>query len=180
MSGQTFIMHLLKKIPIIIGSILISVTWISCGNAQTNSAKDQVCPDIKDAWNKIKASYQRRNDLARDIANAVKDSEAISDSLLIALAESRMEAMDIVENDTMALTADNIAAFRKIQQKIPASLMLVLMAVEENPDLKKLEGYQKLQSQLEKAENRIAFSTKKYNSAVNDCTTMNETRKKDL
>jgi hypothetical protein len=184
MFQQNVAMHRFGKFPFIIVCTFISAV-LSCGNAESGDAEksatrgNDLCPEIDKAWHNVLGSYQGRDEVFVKFVNEVKQSNAINDSLLIALADSRVEAMNVYTAGG-APTAEKIEALRVVQQMVRRRFTAVLLITLEDPELKKLPATAEIQSQLEGVENRIRYATDGYAAAVAGCKTIDQTQKDSL
>lgn len=112
--------------------------------------------NVKNKWAQVEKPIERRNDLIRDLVNAVKGSGINEETAINALSESRLRwtyAADINEKIEIASGAD-------------AALARVLNAAEKYPEVKDKEAYIKVMSELSGVDNRIEIEKTAYNAAV--------------
>lgn len=111
---------------------------------------------IKAQWAQVQNQLQRRNDLIPNLVETVKGYAAHEESVFkdIAEARSRLLAAQSPEESIQAANQTTSALGR-------------LMAIVENyPDLKANEQFNRLMDELSGTENRIAVERMRYNEAV--------------
>jgi LemA protein len=108
--------------------------------------------------------YQRRLDLIPNLINTVKGAAAQESQVLSSVVEARAKAtsINVDINDPQSL-----AAFQKVQGDVSSSLSKLLAVVENYPDLKSIQAFRDLMTQLEGTENRITVERKNFNETVN-------------
>jgi LemA protein len=117
---------------------------------------------VKTEWGNVETAYQRRADLIPNLVSTVKGAANFEQETLIAVIEARAKATS-VNIDAGNLTAESFAAFNAAQQGLSSSLSKLLVSVEKYPELKAVQNFSALQSQLEGTENRIAVARQDYN-----------------
>lgn len=134
-----------------------------CDNYDMLVTKDQFCSQ---KWADYEAQLQRRADLVPNLVETVKASAKHESATLTAVTEARASATQI------KLTADDltdpakVAAFEKAQSRLKGSLSRLMVASENYPDLKAMQGFKDLSVQIEGTENRILRAREQYNAAV--------------
>lgn len=139
---------------------LIGIIWVFTYNG-IMGAENRVNAE----WSNVEASYQRRADLIQNLVNTVKGAAEYERGTLTEVVEARANATSIQLNAD-ELTPENIQRFQSAQQELSGALSRLLVTVERYPELKAVEGFTQLQSQLEGTENRINKARYNYNEAV--------------
>lgn len=133
-----------------------------CGYNTLQSEDEQ----IKGAWSEVVNQYQRRTDLVPNLVNVVKGAAAQEREVLEAVTNARARVGAIQATPELI---DDPEAFRKFQQaqgELTSALSRLLVTVERYPELRSIQAFRDLQSQLEGVENRIAVARKRYIDAV--------------
>jgi LemA protein len=112
--------------------------------------------EYRGAFKQVDVDLQRRMDLIPNLVETVKGFAAQEKSVLESIANAR-SAMAGAKN-----TGERIAANGQLE----SALSRLLVVVENYPELKSNENFQRLQDDLAGTENRIAVSRKRYNEAV--------------
>lgn len=122
--------------------------------------------DAKTAWSNVESSYQRRNDLIKNLVNTVKGAADFEKKTLVEVISARSKATSITVDPSNA-TAEQLAAFQQAQNNAGSALNRLLVSVERYPELKANQNFLELQAQIEGTENRINVTRDRYNEAVN-------------
>ena len=111
---------------------------------------------IKGAWGEVQNQIQRRNDLIPNLVETVKGYAAHEEGVFkeIADARSRLLAAKSPEETIQAANQQTSALGR------------LLAVVENYPNLKANEQFNRLSDELSGTENRIAVERMRYNEAV--------------
>lgn len=122
-------------------------------------------------WGNLEAALQRRADLVPNLVSTVKAAAAHEKDTLDAVTQARASATQV------QLTADDLTdpkkmeAFQKAQSELSGALGRLMVIQEKYPDLKANESFRDLTAQLEGTENRILRAREEYNAAVRDYNT---------
>lgn len=136
-----------------------------CGINSVPTAEEEA----KAKWADVQAAFQARANLVPNLAAVAKGAADQERGILTGVVEARAKATSI------QLSADDLTdpvkmkAFQDAQNQFSGSLGgfgRLLANVEAYPNLKSIENYQMLQSQLEGTENRIRVAIRDYNEAV--------------
>lgn len=111
---------------------------------------------IKAQWAQVENQLQRRNDLIPNLVSTVKGYAAHEQSVLQAIADSRAKMAG-------AKTPEQTIAAANEQSSALARLLVV---VENYPNLKADEQFNRLMDELSGTENRIAVERMRYNEKV--------------
>jgi LemA protein len=112
--------------------------------------------ELRSAQSVLMSQYKRRTDLIPQLLNTVKGAADFEKSLLENVVKARQHIMKIDIKD------ENIAQFIQAQDQLTSALSRLIMTVENYPNVKAIEAFTMLQSQLEGTENRIAVARKDY------------------
>jgi LemA protein len=111
---------------------------------------------IKAQWAQVENQLQRRNDLIPNLVSTVKGYAAHEQGVLQAIADSRAKMAG-------AKTPEQTIAAANEQTSALARLLVV---VENYPNLKADEQFNRLMDELSGTENRIAVERMRYNEKV--------------
>jgi LemA protein len=117
---------------------------------------------IKAQWAQIENQLQRRNDLIPNLVSTVKGYASHESGVFEAVAESRAKLAG-------AKTQEETIAAANAQSSALSRLLLV---VENYPQLKANEQFNRLSDELAGTENRIAVERMRYNQKVQDYNTL--------
>jgi LemA protein len=116
---------------------------------------------IKSAWAEVQNQIQRRSDLIPNLVEAVKGYDAHEEGIFKEIADAR----------------SNLLAAKTPEQTIQAAnqqssaLGRLLAVVENYPNLKANEQFNRLSDELAGTENRLVVARKRYNDALQDYNT---------
>jgi LemA protein len=149
----------------LVGILLVSLLGAAltgCGYNDLQSQDEQV----KAAWSEVINQYQRRADLVPNLVNTVKGAAAQERSVLEAVTEARSRASSIQATPELLENPQAFAKFQQAQDQLTQALSRLLVTVERYPELRSIEAFRDLQSQLEGVENRITVARNRYIAAV--------------
>ena len=144
---------------------LAATTLAGCGVNSVPTAEEQA----KAKWADVQAAFQERSNLDGNLAAVASGAAGQEKSILTGVVEARAKATSIQVNPGDLTDPAKMKAFQEAQGQLSGSLGgfgRLLANVEAYPDLKSIDNYQMLQSQLEGIENRIRVSIRDYNEAV--------------
>jgi LemA protein len=111
---------------------------------------------IKAGWGEVQNQLQRRNDLIPNLVETVKGVAAQEQQVFIAIAESRAKLAGAqTPAETMAAANEQSSALARL-----------LVVVENYPQLRSSESFNRLMDELSGTENRLAVARKRYNDAI--------------
>lgn len=122
----------------------------------------------KAAWSEVLNQYKRRADLIPNLVETVKGYAEQERTVLTEVVAARAKATqaqaqippDILTNP------EAMQKFQDAQAQLGGALGRLLAVVERYPDLKSVQSFTLLQSQIEGTENRIAIARRDYIDAV--------------
>jgi LemA protein len=147
---------------IILGLVIILGAW-SCSGYNGLVKQDET---VKNKWNNVQSSYQRRTDLIPNLVNTVKGEANFEQTTLTNIVAARAKATQVTV-DPSNITPEKLAEFQQAQAGVTSALGRLLAVVENYPNLKTNEGFRALQAELAGTENRINVSRNDFNDAVN-------------
>ena len=117
---------------------------------------------VKQQWSEIQNQLQRRNDLIGNLVETVKGYAQQERDIFIQVAESRAKLSGATT------PAQQIEAANEQS----AALSRLLVIVENYPELKSNETFQRLMDEIAGTENRIAVARQRYNEAARNYNTL--------
>src|SRR5450759_4477373 len=121
-------------------------------------AKDQA---VKAAWSQVDIVLQRRADLIPNLVETVKGYAQQEVTVFGDIAKARSALL------SAQTPSDKIAA----NGQLDGALGRLLLIVENYPQFKSNENFQRMQDELAGTENRIAVERKRYNDTLQDYNT---------
>lgn len=116
---------------------------------------------VKAAWAQVDVVLQRRADLIPNLVATVKGYARQEQTVFGDIARARSALL------SAKTPPDKIAA----NQQLDGAIGRLLAIVENYPQLKSSENFQRLQDELAGSENRIAVERKRYDDALQDYNT---------
>ena len=142
----------MKRIVLNAGVVVLALMLSGCSYNTFVSQEEA----IKAQWAQVENQLQRRNDLIPNLVETVKGYAAHESGVFQAVAESRAKLAG-------AKTPDEKIAAANEQSSALARLLAV---VENYPQLKSNESFNRLMDELSGTENRIAVERMRYNEKV--------------
>jgi LemA protein len=135
--------------------VSLAVVALPLGGCSYNTFVSQE-ESIKAQWAQVENQLQRRNDLIPNLVETVKGTAAQEQTVFKAIADSRAKLAG-------AKTPEEKMAAANEQE---TALSRLLVVVENYPDLKSNESFNRLMDELAGTENRIAVERMRYNEKV--------------
>ena len=151
-----------------IGALAVAATSLGGCGYNTIPTKEEAA---KAAWAEVQNQYQRRADLVPNLVATVQGAAKQEKDVLTAVVEARASATSPKFDASTITDEAKFKEFQASQDKLSGALGRLMMVTENYPQLKSLDSFNTLQSQLEGTENRIAIARRDYNSAVQDYNT---------
>jgi len=165
------------SILILIGVVVLGfgIFYLYAAGVRDSAVTKQETVD--QSWGNVQSAYQRRADLIGNLVETVKGAAKTETNILIGVTEARGGVSHYIDS------VGNVLAQQKSQIKSatsPAELQQndVMMMntyrgfkgfmTENYPDLKSIQNFGMLQSELEGTENRINTERNRYNESVKD------------
>ncbi|MDT3366632.1 MAG: LemA family protein [Bacteroidota bacterium] len=150
-----------KSTWIILGIVAVIAIWAIAGYNGLVSKDEKV----SETFSQLDNTYKRRADLIPNLVETVKKYTDYEGSVLKEVTEARTAAQNVTL-DLSNATQEQINAYFKAQEQVGSSLSKLIAVAENYPDLKAIESFKDLQSQLEGTENRIATARKDWIEAT--------------
>ena len=151
-----------------IGALAVAATSLGGCGYNTIPTKEEAA---KAAWAEVQNQYQRRADLVPNLVATVQGAAKQEKDVLTAVVEARASATSPKFDASTITDEAKFKEFQASQDKLSGALGRLMMVTENYPQLKSLDSFNTLQSQLEGTENRIAIARRDYNAAVQDYNT---------
>lgn len=152
----------ISKIYFILLSIFILILFWSINTYNTLINLNE---NIKSQWGKVDNAYQRRLDLIPNLVNIIKGATMFEKKTLIDVIEARSKASSIIINPKN-LNQKEINKFQNQHNNLNNTLNKLLITVEKYPEIKSIQNFSELQSQIEGTENRINIERNRFNENV--------------
>ena len=137
--------------------VLVALTLSGCSYNKFTTQEEA----IKGAWGEVQNQIQRRSDLIPNLVESVKGFAAHEEGIFKELAEARAKLSGATT------PAETIAAAN--QQS--SALARLLVIVENYPNLKANEQFNRLMDELAGTENRLAVARGRYNERIQEYNT---------
>lgn len=149
---------------------LAALALSACGINSVPTAEEAA----KAKWADVQAAFQERANLIPNLAEVARSAAENEKEILTGVVEARARATSIQLNADDLTDPAKMAQFQAAQAQLSSSLAgfgRLLANFERYPELKSIQNFQMLQSQLEGQENRIRVAIRDYNAAVQDYNT---------
>ena len=151
--------------------IFISLTASGCGY-NTLTTKQQ---NVKAKWANVEVQLQRRADLIPNLFEAAKAAGFQEQQVFGEVAAARSRLLNATSASPQGANGDKTPEQKQAvidaNNSFGGTIGRLLSLVENYPNLKSSESFQKFQDELAGTENRIATARKDYNDAVQDYNT---------
>src|SRR2546422_3697548 len=151
--------------------IFISLTASGCGY-NTLTTKQQ---NVKAKWANVEVQLQRRADLIPNLFEAAKAAGFQEQQVFGEVAAARSRLLNATSASPQGANGDKTPEQKQAvidaNNSFGGTIGRLLSLVENYPNLKSSESFQKFQDELAGTENRIATARKDYNDAVEDYNT---------
>ena len=145
-------------------AIVIAIAAVTVSSCSYNKFTTQE-EAIKGAWGEVQNQLQRRNDLIPNLVETVKGFSTHEESILKEIADSRSKLLAAKSpEETIAAANQQTSALGRL-----------LAVVENYPNLKANEQFNRLMDELAGTENRLATARMRYNERIQE---YNTTRRK--
>lgn len=152
---------------LVIGGIILILFFWGCSGYNGLVKQDET---VKNKWNDVQSSYQRRADLIPNLVNTVKGEANFEQTTLQNVVDARARATQM-RIDPADLTPEKLKEFQQAQGQLSQALGRLLMITENYPNLRANDAFRNLQAQLEGTENRINVARNDFNATVNSYNT---------
>ena len=146
---------------------LILIFSSGCGY-NTLQSKQQ---NVRAKWSNIETQLQRRADLIPNLFEAAKAAGVQEQQVFGDIAKAREGLLNATKAPPQGDNGDKSPEQKQAVIDANNTLGRLLVLVENYPQLRSSESFQKFQDSLEGTENRIAVAREDYNTAVQDYNT---------
>ena len=147
----------------------VSVLMLASGcGYNTLQTKQQ---NVRAKWSNIETQLQRRADLIPNLFEAAKAAGVQEQQVFGDIAKAREGLLNATKAPPQGDNGDKSPEQKQAVIDANNTLGRLLVLVENYPQLRSSESFQKFQDSLEGTENRIAVAREDYNTAVQDYNT---------
>ena len=146
----------------VIGIIIVAILVVAIVLMYNGLVKARTY--TQESWSQINVQLKRRNDLIPNLVNTVKGYATHEKETLSKVVELRNQLVDQTKVADPS-TAQRQAAMQTSNQ-LSDTLKSIFALLENYPDLKANQEFNKLMEELTNTENKIAYSRQLYNSSV--------------
>jgi LemA protein len=146
----------MKKLLIVLAVIVVIGMMAASSVTGTYNELVQLNESNKSAWAQVDNQLQRRSDLIPNLVNTVKGYAGHEKEILEAIANARAR-IGSAQTQEQKIGANN---------ELTSALSRLLVVVEQYPQLKADQSFNRLMAELAGTENQIAAERKKYNDQV--------------
>src|SRR5882762_7731590 len=157
----------IKKAFLLSVLFLVALTAGGCGY-NTLTTKHE---NVKAKWANVETMIQRRADLIPNLFEAAKAAGVQEQTVFGQIAEARAKLAGATSAPPQGPNGDKSPEQKQAVLDANSTLSRLLVIVENYPQLRSSESFQKFQDELVGTENRIAVARKDYNEAVQDYNT---------
>jgi LemA protein len=160
-----------KRMLLLAVVILVAATGSGCGY-NTLQTKQQ---NVKAKWSNVETQLQRRADLIPNLFEAAKAAGVQEQEVFGQIAQARSQLLNATQEQPQGENGDKSPEQKEkiiaANNTFGGTIGRLLSLVENYPQLRSSESFQKFQDSLEGTENRIAVARQDYNTAVQDYNT---------
>ena len=144
----------------VLGLALVMMTAVTLSGCSYNRFTTQE-EAIKGAWGEVQNQIQRRNDLIPNLVETVKGYASHEEGVLKEIADARSKL----------LAAKTPAETIEAANQQSSALGRLLAVVENYPNLKANEQFNRLMDELSGTENRLSVARMRYNEKIQEYNT---------
>src|SRR5947209_6481718 len=150
-------------------TLTVSVLMLASGcGYNTLQTKQQ---NVRAKWSNIETQLQRRADLIPNLFEAAKAAGVQEQQVFGDIAKAREGLLNATKAPPQGDNGDKSPEQKQAVIDANNTLGRLLVLVENYPQLRSTESFQKFQDSLEGTENRISVAREDYNTAVQDYNT---------
>ncbi|HKC64832.1 MAG TPA: LemA family protein [Pyrinomonadaceae bacterium] len=154
-----------KRRTLLLGLAILSLVFTSGCGYNTLQTKQQ---NVRAKWSNIETQLQRRADLIPNLFEAAKAAGVQEQQVFGDIAKAREGLLNATKAPPQGDNGDKSPEQKQAVIDANNTLGRLLVLVENYPQLRSSESFQKFQDSLEGTENRIAVAREDYNTAVQD------------
>ncbi|MDT7603265.1 MAG: LemA protein [Acidobacteriota bacterium] len=160
-----------RRIALLALAVFATVTASGCGY-NTLQTKQQ---NVKAKWANVESQLQRRADLIPNLFEAAKAAGVQEQEVFGQIAQARSQLLNATKEAPQGENGDKSPEQKQkiieANNSFGGTIGRLLSLVENYPQLRSAESFQKFQDSLEGTENRISVARNDYNTAVQDYNT---------
>ncbi|MCA1818226.1 MAG: LemA family protein [Acidobacteria bacterium] len=160
-----------RRIVLVALALFATATLSGCGY-NTLQSKQQ---NVKAKWANVEAQLQRRADLIPNLFEAAKAAGVQEQEVFGQIAQARWQLLNATQEQPQGENGDKSPEQKEkiiaANNSFGGTIGRLLSLVENYPQLRSAESFQKFQDSLEGTENRISVARNDYNTAVQDYNT---------
>lgn len=160
-----------RRISLLALAVFATVTASGCGY-NTLQSKQQ---NVKAKWANVESQLQRRADLIPNLFEAAKAAGIQEQEVFGQIAQARSQLLNATREAPQGENGDKSPEQKQkiieANNSFGGTIGRLLSLVENYPQLRSAESFQKFQDSLEGTENRINVARNDYNAAVQDYNT---------
>ncbi|PYS46103.1 MAG: LemA family protein [Acidobacteria bacterium] len=157
-----------KRRTLLLSLAVLTLVFSSGCGYNTLQSKQQ---NVRAKWANIETVLQRRADLIPNLFEAAKAAGFQEQQVFGDIAKAREGLLAATKAPPQGDNGDKSPEQKQAVIDANNTLSRLLVIVENYPQLRSSESFQKLQDSLEGTENRIAVAREDYNTAVQDYNT---------
>ncbi len=121
---------------------------------------------VEAQWAQVENVYQRRADLVPNLVSTVRGAADFEQQTLQNVIEARAQVGQMQVSEEILNDPQRFAQFEQAQDQLSSALSRLLVVVERYPQLRSVEAFRDLMTQLEGTENRISVERRRFNEAA--------------
>lgn len=161
-----------KRMLILALVVLVAIAGSSGCGYNTLNSKQQ---NVRAKWANVESSLQRRADLTNNLFEAARASAIQEQEVFGQIAEARSRLLNTISEAPKGSNGDKTPeqkqAIIDANNSFGGTIGRLLSLVENYPQLRSTESFQKFMDSIEGTENRINTARNDYNTAVQDYNT---------
>jgi LemA protein len=160
-----------RRIVLLALAVFATATASGCGY-NTLQSKQQ---NVKARWAGVESQLQRRADLIPNLFEAAKAAGVQEQEVFGQIAQARSKLLNATQEQPQGENGDKSPEQKQkiidANNSFGGTIGRLLSLVENYPQLRSAESFQKFQDSLEGTENRISTARNDYNASVQDYNT---------
>jgi LemA protein len=120
----------------------------------------------RQAWAQVENQYKRRSDLIPNLVSTVQGASDFEQKTITDVTEARASVGRVALPADLPTDQAQLDAYVKAQATLGSALGRLFAVAENYPELKSIDNFRDLQSQIEGTENRITVAREDYTKAV--------------
>lgn len=121
---------------------------------------------VEAQWAQVENVYQRRADLVPNLVSTVRGAADFEQETLQNVIEARAQVGQMQVSEEILNDPQRFAQFEQAQDQLSSALSRLLVVVERYPQLRSVEAFRDLMTQLEGTENRISVERRRFNETA--------------